>query len=179
MLLREAVGVVAVGQQQHLHVHTLGQQHVDATDRGVYAGGVAVVEHGDVAREAAYEAYLPSSERRARRRDDVLNAALVHRRNVDVALYEIAAVLLRYGVLGLVYAVKLVALVVDERFRRVDVLGRLLVVAQYAPSESYHAPRNGVHGEDHTPCVAVLQAAVVALVAQARVDQILLLEALG
>ena len=32
VLLRETVGVVAVRQQQNLHVHTLGQQHVDAAD---------------------------------------------------------------------------------------------------------------------------------------------------
>ena len=63
VLLRETVGVVAVWQQQNLHVHALGQQHVDATDRGVYAGGVAVVKHRYVVCEAVYQAYLSRGER--------------------------------------------------------------------------------------------------------------------
>ena len=53
VLLGEAVRVVAVRQQQHLDIHALGQQHVDASYGGMYAGGVAVVKHGYVGREAA------------------------------------------------------------------------------------------------------------------------------
>ena len=102
----------------------------------------------------------------------------MHRRDVDISLYEVAPVLFRYGVLGLVYAVQLVALVVDERLGRVDVLRRLLVVLQDAASEGHDAPRNGMHGEDDAPGVAVLQRAVIAAVAKPRGDEKLLLEAL-
>ena len=39
------VGVVAVGQEAHLDVHPLFEQHVDASQGGLDAGRVAVVEH--------------------------------------------------------------------------------------------------------------------------------------
>ena len=179
VLAGKAVGVVAVGQQQHLHVHPLGQQHVNAPHRGMYARRVAVVQHRYVARKAAYQAYLPRGERRARRRHHVLHPALVHRRHVNVALNQVAAVSPRYGLPRLVQAVQLAALVVYQRLGRVDILRRLLVAGKYAPAEGHHPARHRVHGEYHPARIPVLQAPVVPAVAQARVHQVLLLEAPG
>ena len=63
VFLGEAVGVVAVGKQQHLYVQALGKQHVDASQRRFYSGRVAVVEYGDVVRKAVYHPYLPFCQR--------------------------------------------------------------------------------------------------------------------
>ena len=42
------VGVLAVGQQAHTHVHPFFEQHIDAAQGGLDAGGVTVVQHCDV-----------------------------------------------------------------------------------------------------------------------------------
>ena len=43
MFLAEGVRVVTVGQQQHLDIHALGQQHVSTTHRSLDARLVAVI----------------------------------------------------------------------------------------------------------------------------------------
>ncbi len=172
VLAGEAVGVVAVGQEEHLDVEPLAQEHVDAAQARLDARHVAVVEHGDVLREAADEAYLPLGERRARRGHDVLHTALVHRDDVGVALDEEAASLPDDGVLGQVEAVELVALVVDGRLGRVDVFRHLLARRHDAASEGHHLARHRVHGEDDAAVVAVEQAAVVRLEAEAGLHEV-------
>ena len=72
------VGVFAVGQQQHFHVHALFEQHVDTAQTGFDARAVAVVKHRDVFGEAAQQVYLSRSEGRARGSHDIFNATLVH-----------------------------------------------------------------------------------------------------
>ena len=165
VLAGEAVGVVAVGQQQHLDVHALAQQHVNAAQAGLDARHVAVVEHRDVLREAVNEAYLSLRERRARRGHDVLHTALVHRNDVRVSLDQETAALLDDGVLSQIKAVKLVALVVDLGLGRVDVLGDLGARVHHAAAESHNLARHRVYGKDDTAVVAVEQAAVLRFVA--------------
>ena len=55
VLAGKGVGVVAVGQEADFDVHAFFQQHVDAAQRGLDAGGVTVVEHGEVVGEAVYQ----------------------------------------------------------------------------------------------------------------------------
>ncbi len=74
----ERVGILGFGQQHDAHVHPLGQDHVDAADRGVDARRIAVVDDRDVLREAVQQTDLLGRERRARRRHDILHAGLVH-----------------------------------------------------------------------------------------------------
>ena len=63
--LGKAVGVLAVGQQEHLYVHTLCQKHVYTSQGGFYTGLISVIEHGDVVGETVDKAYLTWGERGA------------------------------------------------------------------------------------------------------------------
>ena len=175
------VGVVAVGQEAYLDVHPLFEQHVDASQGGLDAGRVAVVEHRQVVGEAVYHLDLLRGECRARRGHHVLHPALVHGDDVRIALDQVAAVLLDDGLLGLIHAVEFVALVIDFRFGRVDVLHlhALGGGGQHTSAEGYHLAAQRVDGEDDAPPEAVAQAVVVRLVAEAGLHQILLLVPLG
>ena len=62
VLAGKAVGVIAVGEEQELDVHTFGQEHVDASFTGMDACVVAVEDDGDVFRDAMDEVYLFGSE---------------------------------------------------------------------------------------------------------------------
>ncbi len=156
----ERVGVLGLGQQHHAHVHPLPEDHVDAAQRGVDARRVAVVDDGDVLGEAPQQAYLVGRQRRARRRDDVLHAGLVHRDHVGVALDQDGVFVLLDRLLGEVEAVELALLAVDLALGRVLVLGYVLVGAQRAAAEGDHAARDVVHGEDHAVAEAVEERSV-------------------
>ena len=177
----EGVGVFAVGQEADLDVHPLLQQHVDAAQGGLDAGGVAVIEDGEVVGEAVYQLDLVGGQGRARGGHHVLHAALVHGDDVRVALHQVAAVLLDDGLLGLVDAVEFVALVVDFRLGRVDVLhlDALGGGGQHAPAEGHDLAAQRVEGEDDAAPEAVAQAVVVRLVAEAGLDEEVALVALG
>lgn len=71
VLTGEAVGVVAIGQEEDFDVQSFCKQHVDATQAGMDAGGVAIVEHGDIVGEAVDQAYLPLREGGAAGGDNV------------------------------------------------------------------------------------------------------------
>ena len=43
VLLGKRVGVVAIGQEQHLDVHTLGQEHVGASHGGMDTGLITII----------------------------------------------------------------------------------------------------------------------------------------
>lgn len=128
-------GSVPVGQQHDADVQSLAQQHVDPAQRRLDAGAVAVVDHRHVPREAADQPDLPFGQRRARGRDDVLDARLVHLDHVGISLDQNAAVLLHDGPLGVIKSVEDVALVVDLRLGRVEVFGDFLVGAHRPAAE--------------------------------------------
>ena len=157
---RESVGVVLGRQQHHAHVHALAEDHVDAAQRGVNAGRVAVVDHRDVARETVQEAYLLRRERRARRGHHVLHPGLVHGDHVEIPLHQDGAILLLYGLLREVEAVELAFLAVYFAFGRVLVLGHVLVRAERAAAERHDAARDVVHREDDPLAEAVVERAV-------------------
>ena len=116
MLARERIGIVVVRKGEHAHVHVGRQQHVDAPERSLDAGGVAVVEHGDVLGEAFDQADLPVGERGAGGGHHVLHPGLVHGYDVRIALHQVARILPHDGIFGLIEAVEDVALVVDRVF---------------------------------------------------------------
>ncbi len=181
VLLGEGVGVVAVGQQHHFDVHAVLEEHVRTSQCRLDAGGVAVVEQYDVLREAVQYAYLVLGECRAGVGHYVLYATLVHGDDVGVALHHVDAILLGYGFLSLEYAVQLVVLVVDDGVGRVDVL---LVYAlgarvEHTSAEGYHLAADTYPGEHGTAGEAVYEVAVVAGVAEARLQQKFLLVALA
>ncbi len=105
----------------------------------------------------------------------------MHGDDVRVAFHQVAAVLLDDGLLGLVHAVEFVALVVDFRFGRVDVLHlhTLGSGGQYASAEGYHLAAKRVDGKDDASPETVAQAVVVRLVAEAGLHQVFLLVTLA
>ena len=78
VVLHEGVGVVFRRQHHDADVHTFFENHVGATECGVDAGSVTVVEHGDVLCVAAYHADLLGSQRRAGACHHVFDACLMH-----------------------------------------------------------------------------------------------------
>ena len=178
-LARERIGVVPVGQQHDADVQSLAQQHVDPAHRRLDAGAVAVVDHRHVPREAADQPDLPFGQRRARGRDDVLDARLVHLDHVGISLDQNAAVLLHDGPFGVIKSVEDVALVVDLRLGRVEVFGDFLVGAHRPAAEGGHAAADAVDREHHAAAEAVVIAARLALDRQAGADEELLFVAVG
>ena len=85
------------------------------------------------------------------------------------------------GLFGEIYAVELVALVVDVRFGRVDVLhlDALGGAGQHAAAEGHYLAAERMDGKDDTSPETVAQAVVVGLVAEAGLDQVFLLVTLG
>ena len=171
----KAVGIFAIGQQHHLHVHPLLQQHVDAAKRGVDAGAVAVVENGDVRREAMNLADLSRRERRAARGYDILKPCLVHRHHVGISLHEEALVLLDNSALCQPDAVELVALRIDGRLGRIDVFRHLRVRLHDASAEGNHLARKAVNGEHHTPVEPVAKTSLLKRVGHTCLHEQLLL----
>ncbi len=64
-MLNEGVGVVLGRQNHYADVHAFFEYHVGASQSGVYAGRVAVIEYCDVFGIAAYHAHLLGGERGA------------------------------------------------------------------------------------------------------------------
>ena len=123
--------------------------------------------------------YLVYGKCRSRVGHHILDAALVHGDNVGVAFDHIDTVLLGDGLLGLIDAVELVVLMVDLAVGRVDILllhslrGRV----ELSPAEAHHLSAHAYPGEDDATGVAVDEVAAVGLVADACLQQELLLVA--
>ena len=66
MLTCKAVGVITVGQQAHLDIHTLFEQHIYTSDTSFDTRTVAIVQHGDVISKPMYQPYLVGRKRRTR-----------------------------------------------------------------------------------------------------------------
>ena len=92
MALRIAVRVLSVRQQHHLDVEPRLEEHVDTPERRMDTCRIAVVEHGDVTREAFDEPYLRFGQRRTAAGDNVLDTRLVHRDDIHLSLHEITHV---------------------------------------------------------------------------------------
>ena len=112
--LGKTVGILTVGQQQNLYVHTLGKQHIYTSQRGLDAGLIAVIEYRDIVGKPVYQTYLAWGERCAARCHYVLNPALEHAYHIGIALNQETAVLAYYGLLGLPESVEFTALGVDH-----------------------------------------------------------------
>ena len=113
MLAGKGVGVIAIGQEQHLDIHTLLQQHIGTTHSGMDTSLIAIVKQHDVLREASQQLNLVYTQRRTRVSHHILQSALVHGNNIGIAFNHVYAVFLDNGLLGLIDAVKLAFLVID------------------------------------------------------------------
>ena len=176
----EGVGVVAIGQEQNLEVHALAEEHVGASECGMDAGSVAVVEQDDVGGEAMQDVDLVDGERRSGVGHDILDASLMHGDDVGVALDHVDAVFLGDGALGLIESVELAVLVIDVGVGRVDVflLDALRGRIELSPAESHDLSRDTNPREDDASGIAVDEFASVVLVADADLGDEFLLVAL-
>ena len=137
------------------------------------ARGIAIVHHGYVfflivvrtyRRDDTFQqSYLVFGEGSAAGGHNILDASLHHRHHIAVTLHDVAFLFLLNGFLGKVDAIKVVPFLIDNRFGRILVFCRL-VLLQPSSSESHHLTRNGVNGENGTPVVSVVVAVVFLIV---------------
>ena len=121
MFACKAVGVVAVGKEKNLDVHSFGKQHVGTSQGCMDAGFVAVVKQGDIICVSMEETYLRFGECSTRVCHYILNATLVHRDDVGISLDHIDTVVFGYLFLCLIDAVEFASLAINVCFGRVDV----------------------------------------------------------
>ena len=173
VLAGKAVGVVAVGQQQQLHAHALGQQHIDTALRRLDTCGIAVVDDHYILREAMDGADLLVGQCRAAGRHHVFHALLVHSHHVGVAFDEVTEILLDNGFLGKEQPVELALLGIDDAFGRILILHlhALGAAVQHSAAEAYHLARDGVDGEDDAVAEAVVGLAGLIADTEARLQQ--------
>ena len=172
VFLRIGIRVVAVRDQDHFHVHPFLEDHVDAAERRMDAGRIAVVHDGHVLGELLDETDLLRSQGGAAGGHDVGNAELVHRQHVQVAFHEVAFVLPGHLRLGEVDAVERLGLDVDLGFLGVDVLRDGLVLEEGPPAESDDAAAHGVDREHDAVVEAVVERAVVPLGTETGLRQV-------
>ncbi len=82
----ETVRVIAFGKEECSDVEPLGEDKAYASEGGLDAGRVGVVDDGDIARKAHDGANLLLRERCARGRHDVFHSGLMHGNDVHIAL---------------------------------------------------------------------------------------------
>ncbi len=171
----KGVRIVTVGQEANFYVHAFFQQHVNTSDRGLYTGSVTVVEHCHVVGEAMNHPDLSGCQCCARRGNHILYARLVHGNDVRITFYQKTTVLFYNGLFGKVYAIQLVAFMINFRFRRVDVLhlDTFGGTGKYASSEGHHLAGESMYRKDDPPPEAVAQSVVVRFVAEAGLDEII------
>ena len=168
MVAGKAVRVVTVGQQEHLHVHLLFQQHVGSSQCRMYTRSITVVEQHDVAGESVEQSYLMDAQGCSRVCHHVLNAALVHGDDVRIALHHVNAVFLGDGFLCLIQSVELSFLMVDFAVGRIDVflVHALGPGVQHASSECHDLSTHARPREDGTTGESVQVLILSALVAR-------------
>ena len=76
----------------------------------------------------------------------------MQRDHVGIALYQIAVILFRYRLFGLVDSIENLAFVVNDAFRGVQILGNLFLRGKRSPSKTKHTTAHAVNREhDATP----------------------------
>ena len=138
MALRKGVRVIPLREKEHLYIHAILKQKLDASQRGLYARRIAVINQSDVRSEPFYQTHLLYGKRGTRRSHHIAHPCLVHGDDIHIALHKYALLSLGYSLLGLIEPVELSALEVDVRFGRVDIFGYLLLLAESTASESDH-----------------------------------------
>ena len=180
-ITRKAVRVIAIGQKQHFHVHTLGQQHINTSLGCLDTGRVTVVEHRDVLRKAMNHLNLLLRQCRTRRGNHMLHAHLMHRNHIRISLNQKTKVVLHDGLLGLKKTVKFLFLGIDGRLGRVLILHvhALGGLIEYTTAKAHYFTAHRVNREDDAPPETILQSAVFLFDTQTGLDQIFLPESLA
>ena len=146
----KTVGVIAVGQQEYLHIHLFLQKHVGTSQGSMHTCRIAVIEQHDIVGETVQEPYLVHTECRSRVGHHILYTALVHGDDVGVALHHVHTVFLGNGFLGLIESIELAFLVIDIAVGRVDILlvDSFRTAVEHTTSESHHLAAHAEPGED-------------------------------
>ena len=160
MLPGKRVGVVAVGQQQHLDVHALLEQHIRTAHRRMDTSLVTIVEQRDVLCKPSEQFNLIHGECRSRVGHHVLQSTLVHGNHIGIALHHIHTVLLGYGFLSLIESVELPFLMIDLRVGRVHIflIHTLRTGIEQTTAEGHHLAADVQPRENHATCIAVVDA---------------------
>ena len=155
MTTSEGVRVFAIGEQDDLDAKALLQQEINPPKGSLDPRLVAVIEDGDIGREASDEPYLLDRQCCTRGGDDILDPRLMHGEHIGIALHEVALIGLGDGALCPVEPIELSALGVDEALGGVEVLSDLVPLAHDATTEGNIASTKVTHREDHSPMEAV------------------------
>ena len=111
-------------------------------------GCIAVVEHGDVTREAVDKTNLRFGECRSTAGYNVLNTRLKHGYDIHLSLHQVAQVLPRNSLFGEEESVQLVGLAVDDGVGRVDVFAGVFFLLEDTSGKGDGLARDGMDGED-------------------------------
>ena len=179
MALGKIIGVLTVGEEEHADIHALTMDEIAVAQSRIDTGIIAVIHKSDILSETVQLAYLLESERGARTGHDILGRGLRHAYNVGLTLNEDYAVGLPYGLLGLIESEELITLVVNLGVGRVDILLHNTMGArvEHTPVEAHDLAAQTEPRKYDTAGETVNEFTVVALIAQARLDEIFALEA--
>ena len=147
-LNRQVSRVLARRQERHPGAQGMAAGQFTGAKHGFGPGPIRIEHEGDVAGEAHHQADLSVGQRCAHRRDDVLDSRLRESQDIRVAFHHHDLVGLRYRAPRLVEPVEQVALLVQRSFRRVEVLG-VLVLERPAP-EPHHSA-SVIYQREHQP----------------------------
>ena len=178
----QVVGVLALGQQREAQALARAdqrQRRLDRAKRRLASRVVAVEAQDRLGRHRPEQRALIGGQRRAERRDDVGEARLAHRDDVDIAFDDDDLAALVRGLAGAMVVEKQRALVEELGLRRIEVfrLGARL----HRPAAEGDDPAGAVVDREHHP---VAEAVVghgdpLAVNKQAGLDHLIGADALG
>ena len=150
---------------------------VAVAESRVHSGIITIVNKCDIVCETVELAYLLQREGGTGACDDILRGALRHADDVGLSLDEYHTVIFPYGLLSLVESEELITLMVYLRVGRVDILLHHAVSAgvEHTAIETHHLAAQREPREDDAACETVDELTIVTLIAQSRLDEILLL----
>ena len=116
---------------------------------------------------------LTGRQCRATRRHHIRHAGLVHRHDIGVSLHEEAPLLLHNGGLGQMHAIQHLGLVVQDAFRRIEILRNFFVRGQRSPPEPNDTTCDVPNRKHHSTFEKVPDRAVLPLFAKPGFDEFL------
>ena len=154
---QELGGILALGKDDTENLKRGLVHELDGSLGGALPRLVAV-EHADDAppRKASDHLDMVEREGRAEGGNGVLDARLVHRDDIRIALADNGAVLAHHGVLGTIEGKEMLTLAKDGRILGVEVLG--LGVGEHAPAKADGATLLVIDGKHRTVKEAVPKA---------------------
>ena len=117
------------------------------------------------------KANLRKSEGCTTRCYHILNTRLHQLNNIQLTLYQIAAVLAFDGLFSLVEAIEFVLLLVENRGRGIDIFTCLVALLDKSSCKASNLTTDREEWEDHTPTETVKQMPLIIFEADTRTDE--------